>query len=79
MLPTTNQLLERMWFSPITAEDPLYRVQTPHQSTWLTVEAVVPMEKLMTLDLKRDGFAPLYLQEVDEGMKSAIVSTVMEC
>jgi hypothetical protein len=75
---STSDLLKRMWFDPITAQDPFWRAATPYEPIWLSVEAEVPMVDLMTIELKKDGYQPLYLQEVDEGMTTAIVSTVME-
>lgn len=74
-----NSLLEDLWFAPVSIEEPLYRYTTPFEHVWVRVETVLPMEKINMLDLKRDGFMPLYLHEIDAEIENAIVSTVMEC
>lgn len=74
-----NELLERMWFVPDSDADPVFMVVRKEDQIWLTVEQRVPINSLLTLNLKREGFAPLYVQEVDLERDQAIVSLVMEC
>jgi hypothetical protein len=72
-----NDLLTAMGFAPNSATEPLYRLEVGLPQIWMSVEVVVPVEKLLTIQLKRDGYQPIYVQEVDLESDTAIISTVM--
>lgn len=74
-----SELLNRMWFAPISAQDPVFMAPKHPYECWLTIESQIPMTKLMNIELKKEGLAPLYLHEVDLDKDLAIISLVMEC
>lgn len=76
---TIAERLEQMWFGGISDDEPLY-VYSNRQvvNVWMVCETQVPMPTLITLQLKREGYQPMYIQEVDMERDQAIISYVME-